>query len=93
MKLTASQPLSSYAPFTRERNLSVSSTFRFLERKIILFTREQNDCVPVFVSDRTGKQSFRSISLGFERSAIVLTRAGSITSFRSKKLNDKNRYK
>ena len=31
------------APFTRERNRSVPSSFQFLERKNRLFTRERND--------------------------------------------------
>ena len=48
------------APFTREHNRSVSSSFQFLERKKRLFTRERNDCVSVFVSVHTGTQSFRS---------------------------------
>ena len=47
------------APFTRERNRSVPSSFQFLERKNRLFTRERNDCVSVFVSVHTGTQSFR----------------------------------
>ena len=48
------------APFTRERNRSVPSSFQFLERKNRLFTRERNDCVSVFVPVHTGTQSFRS---------------------------------
>ena len=48
------------APFTRERNRSVPSSFQFLERKKRLFTRERNNCVSVFVSVHTGTQSFRS---------------------------------
>ena len=48
------------APFTRERNRSVPSSFQFMERKNRLFTQERNDCVSVFVSVHTGTQSFRS---------------------------------
>ena len=47
------------APFTRERNRSVPSSFQFLERKNRPFTRERNDCVSVFASVHTGTQSFR----------------------------------
>ena len=40
----------SKAPFTRECNRSVPSSFQFLERKNRLFTRERNNCVSVLVS-------------------------------------------
>ena len=48
------------APFTRECNRSVPSSFQFLECKKRLFTWERNDCISVFVSVHMGTQSFRS---------------------------------